>query len=350
MTKPSSGSCLLIFAGAWMMVIFVFNTDFGFSHVWTKKTFPSGEIVTNEYSSHEAWQDGPGRQNQLYYQENASAWREPILSGPVHGPQLPVNDAKLIKYKGRSVLLVLHEHIFRYTVSNGKLGWMEMGSQLGDGAREFLASFFGPNNQPYPIPLADRNYWFDHVDFGRGLLATKLHARFDRLPLYLVYSTAAFVFPEEVDPDSSDYGWGFDLEQTRAANGIPAPDSSGFVVDVSIRGLSPPSMVSTDEIAASPPPSGKELYGQTLPVSSIKWTRMDFVPEKLAGEIRSTAGQDEFLFGYPDTTAADSYVMCWRGDDAYGTKYASVKLGEWYSSQGSFMEEMIFFRLRKQAK
>jgi hypothetical protein len=318
------------------------NTDF---HSWTKKTFPTGEIVTNEFWISSGWQ-GSSRCNRLYFQENYPASREALNISIIDEEKLPVCDAELFKYNGFLVLLVLHEHIFQHTVSKDKSYWREITWQGDQGALEYLATFLKPNENQYStMQTPNRGYWFDHVDFDRGLLVTKQHSINNQFPLYLVYSTAASYFPGEI-PSSVDYGWVFDLEQTRAANGLPPPDCSGLVVDVSVRRLPHVSEVSTSNIAIAQP-VGTELCGQTFPASSTKWTRLDFVPQPVPGEIHAKTEHDDFLFGFPNASL-NSYVMCYRGADFECTRYASVNLGEWYASQGPFTEEMVFFRLRKQ--
>jgi len=304
-------------------------------------TFPTGEVLKNEYWVSDGGIDG-SESNKISFQETPSS---PIEKWePEDDSKLPVSQAKLIRYHKFLAMVAINQHIFEHCVERGESHWDEI-TWMGDsGAQNFIDSALRPEDLRRTYALQSNfDYWFDHVDFDHGVLVTFRHYPDDRFPRYLAY------IDEPIIPSTSDTrsrNWHFDLDQTRTINGIQPPDDPGLVVDVSVIAGSPsPGGPTREDVLKN---GGKEIFRQSFPVSSSNWTSIDFTSEPARAGQAPTPVHYEFRFGFQE--ASGHYTFRWRGGDFYETQYPSAPLGEWTwpcSYSGGLGREIVFYRARK---
>lgn len=337
LAKLCGWAALTIIGAFFALALLFFISEF--PSRWTKTfTLPTGEVITDKIAVYSGLR-GSSTINDLYFQDPSDGPAEHL--GQVHEPELPLDQAKLMRMQNMPVLLAIGRHIFHHSLNKGVSSWWEITNSENEGAAKFLAASAKGETKWFPMTWG---YVFDYANLDLSQLVMRREGEWPGLPTYLVYSTDTSIFAHKVGPPSSACEWNFDLEKTRAINGMSPPNPLGLMVDVSIRGQVPDH---TTYIGDRKPldPSGTVLYANTFELSSTQWSQIDFLGAAQAPGRKRRMKQDEVLFGFADI-GGKTVTLCWHGDDFFGVEYRTLPLNTWFPSSGLVSGELVFYRLR----
>jgi len=211
------------------------------------------------------------------------------------------------------------------------------------GVSEFLNTFPAIHNplDGRQIERPDLLYHFSSVDDVQSAMITERSSSDNSIPTYLVYTGADYDQSVRKSPSIfDDIGYFFDLERTRAINGLSPPQDPALIIDVSVVSGLDARDLNSPGLATASYPGGKELLRESVALSSTKWKQVNFTTSQ-GSEANSVSAPShiDFLFGFSDSTS-DTYTLCVRGSNLYGIQYPTAKTNEWSGLQpeGAWIE------------
>jgi len=311
-------------------------------------TLPTGEVLTEKVFP---WQWGDEfERHRLYFQESASAPPEIISDEMGLGEESP-----LIFRSGDRIALVFDSHYILQRL-NGRKGpyWVKHNTNPDLTASLFLRTFLkpgdsrigNPNEGSSPwwrdVPRQEVPYAFDLIDLDKNVLVTRRESSDTLFPQFLIYSATKY-----------ELWWCFDLERTRAANGLTAPPDPNLVMDIAVvtwpGDLEHSKNKSKDDFLAIP--GAEEVLSQSVPLSSSAWMGISSSFTNSAGTVVTRLF--EARFGFADPWPHRFAIFLCYGPSGYywwdflqADNWVSDALGEHKGPNGTYCRS-TFYRIRE---
>lgn len=305
-------------------------------------TLPGGEVLTNESRLVVGFR-GATRVDELCFQASAGAPREAMgILTDENRPAISLAQAAAHVWRHEGRLVVgWDEHLFERNRSGAS--WQHVASAYPDAAAHaFLRSQGatdahrnGEQIQPWPFPHLGERHWHlvfappvpfvaHRLDLSQNVLVTRSRTPRPGLPEYLVYSGSSPGLPMQ-----------FDLERTRAANGMPPPGDPHVDLEVSIVVLpfSPSLSENRTRAALLARPGVREVFSERVPLSAVAWkTIADQWPARDGRRGR----RFEVLFGFadPQPGVCSLFSRFSRSDTRY-QKWHLVSHEAWFVAEES---------------
>ena len=319
----------------------------GPGEVVQRVTLPTGEVLTEKVFPKQ-WGDEFPRQR-LYFQESASAPPE-IIRDMGLGKESP-----LLFRSGDHIALVFGSHYILQRW-NGRDGpyWVKHNTNPDLTASIFLRTFLKPGDPRIGDPNEGSSPWwsgvpkpevpfaFDHIDLDKNVLVTRRESSDTLFPQFLVYSATEYKL-----------WWCFDLERTRAANGLTAPPAPNLVMEFAVvtwpGDLEHSRNKSKEDFLTIP--GAEELFAQSVPLTSDTWRGIDCSFTLPTGDVGKK--RLEARFGLADPWPHHFSIFLRYGPTGYywwnflqADNWVSDAIGEHKGPKGTYCRT-TFYRVRE---